>query len=96
MDRLLYFTSSLGYMSVTDTTHSAVLETDEESRSVSRIGRWIKACNPFGGRMPSSGTVTFANNYFIIVLGWAIFSITCIADVYALVSNHTAGPHRRL
>lgn len=48
--------------------------------------RYLRMINPFGARAPSSkDTLTFANNYFIMTLGWAIFIVVCIADVYALV-----------
>lgn len=53
----------------------------------SRIWHYLRALNPFGSRRaPSETTLTFANNIFIAVLGWAIFIVVCIADVYALVS----------
>ena len=45
----------------------------------------LKAVNPFGSRPSPEGKMSFANNYFIITIGWAIFALTVIADVYATV-----------
>lgn len=52
---------------------------------------WVKylyMLNPFGSRIASSAeTISFANNWFIVSLGCAIFAVICIADVYALVGH---------
>lgn len=46
----------------------------------------LRAINPFGSRAAKIGTASFANNYFIMTIGWCLFCLTVIADVYALVS----------
>lgn len=49
--------------------------------------RWATLLYPFGSAQSRSPEeITFANNMFIVLVGWAIFAVVVIADVYALVS----------
>jgi hypothetical protein len=51
-----------------------------------RWGRRLQHINPFAPRTPpNKDTLTFANNYLVMALGWAIFAVICVADIYALV-----------
>lgn len=59
---------------------------DAETCYVPRWKQYPRMANPFGSRLPKSKTeISFANNLFIVALGWAIFTVVVIADVYAMV-----------
>lgn len=48
--------------------------------------RNLQLINPFAKRHSASpDELTFANNLFVVALGWAIFAVIVIADVYAMV-----------
>ena len=48
--------------------------------------RILQLANPFAKRHSASpDELTFANNLFIVALGWAIFAVIVIADIYAMV-----------
>jgi hypothetical protein len=59
------------------------------SGEVATSRKWLERArmvNPFGTRMaPSNDSISFANNYFIMALGWAIFVVICIADVRFII-----------
>ena len=76
---MLAFTSSNLLMSIPDPKGPV------EEQPSARWLRVLRLINPFGARQAVPGTVSFANNLFIMALGWAIFIVVVIADVYALV-----------
>ena len=76
---MLAYTSSNLLMSVPATV---IPEAPSTSSKPLRI---LKAINPFGRRQAKPGTISFANNFFILALGWSIFTVVVIADIYALV-----------
>jgi metal iron transporter len=48
--------------------------------------RILQLVNPFAKRQSASpDELTFANNLFVVALGWAIFAVVVIADIYAMV-----------
>ena len=89
--RLVAFTCLQKYMSIPQPEDESSIKNDKPSSPTSSRNRqWLKylrMINPFGPRpSPSEDSLTFANNFFIMALGWAIFIVICVADVYALVS----------
>lgn len=49
------------------------------------IWRYLTFVNPFASRPGLDESVCFANNFFVMGLGWTIFIVVVIADIYALV-----------
>lgn len=81
---------------VTDAPATGGTPSAPASRNTRQWLKYLRMVNPFGARpAPSADTLTFANNFFIMVLGWAIFAVICIADVYALVSLLLVTPESR-
>jgi len=78
---LLWYTSSLKRMTIPRPLSEAAAAGPSDKTWL----RMLQICNPFGRRSGPKGMVTFANNYFVVALGWAIFVVVVIADVYALV-----------
>lgn len=95
---LLAFTCLQRFMSIPKPKSE---QSNSTSREVATSRKWLerfRTVNPFGTRKAlSNDSITFANNYFIMALGWAIFIVICIADVYALVGRlvHTSSLYLR-
>lgn len=82
-------------MSIPDPTYTpSSVDAESAAATRPRAGQcftYLNYINPFASRPPpAKGVLTFANNFFIMGLAWAIFAVICIADVYALVSKCAA------